>query len=419
MIRRAGRLGCVVLTLVFASAPATAVATSPPTAPAPDRLAGVNWLAGPLPSPCGAGDVDLIGGTALVAGRRVVLEDVRPLDPGAGLAVLIMSCQPADGVVSARTVAVVEVAPGPVMTTRTERLLPLAGRIVSVDLPELIVETPVATVPPSDEAVPADAGSSSSAPPAVVVPLVRRHVVTISSDAITIADRGEVPATTPDPGPGAAPGVVASTFVRTSVPAAALCFRWGDPPMYPQDPPDEPEPPREPRAELQSARLGLMHVTDRWIAPASEMTTDMGDVVRAYQEARGLAVDGVLGRQTGAALAADLGCPEGLGELRQVEPPALGPRRFGSVGELTASMARYADAGHSGNPSFDALLARAGWDGSVAMFLGCHRRDSPRAGLDCTWSGVTPLQLVGLVDDPATEGVTAFSVLYARSPARP
>ena len=33
------------------------------------------------------------------------------------------------------------------------------------------------------------------------------------------------------------------------------------------------------------------------------------------------------------------------------------------------------------------------------------------------WSGTTPLQLVGLVDDPTSPGVHDFSVLYARSAA--
>ena len=51
------------------------------------------------------------------------------------------------------------------------------------------------------------------------------------------------------------------------------------------------------------------------------------------------------------------------------------------------------------------------------MFLGCYRWQAPSTGLSCSWSGPTPLQLVGLVDDPATPGLGTFSILYARSTA--
>ena len=51
------------------------------------------------------------------------------------------------------------------------------------------------------------------------------------------------------------------------------------------------------------------------------------------------------------------------------------------------------------------------------MFLGCYRWQAPATGMSCSWSGTTPLQLVGLVDDPATPGLGTFSILYARSTA--
>ena len=97
--------------------------------------------------------------------------------------------------------------------------------------------------------------------------------------------------------------------------------------------------------------------------------------------------------------------------------PPLGPRLYATPGALLADAERYARTGHSTDPSLDALLAAAGWDGAHSFFLGCERYESPEAGLSCAWSGTTPLQLVGLVDDPASPGVHDFSVLYARSAA--
>jgi hypothetical protein len=164
-------------------------------------------------------------------------------------------------------------------------------------------------------------------------------------------------------------------------------------------------------------RLALIYLTGRWFDPAPEATPEMAAVAEAYQASKGLVADGVVGAQTAAAIAADLGCPT-MGGFRQIDPPALGPRRFATVNDLTAAARRYAESGSSGNPSFDALLYASAWDGRNSMFLGCSRRQSPAAGVTCSWSGATPLQLVGLVDDPAVVDLGgSFSVLYARSAA--
>jgi hypothetical protein len=146
------------------------------------------------------------------------------------------------------------------------------------------------------------------------------------------------------------------------------------------------------------------------------MNAEMAAVVTAYQEARGLAVDGSIGSQTTNALANDLGCPD-RGEFTMVPPRGLGPRNFGSVAQLVAATGRFASGGRSGYASIDQLLTDARWDGRNAMFLGCYRWEAPSTGLSCSWSGATPLQLVGLVDDPATPGLGTFSILYARSTA--
>jgi hypothetical protein len=373
-------------------------------APGPiDLLVAVDWLAARMPNPCGDGEVDLVAGSAIAQGiagasERIVLRDVRPLDPTSGTAVVLMSCQPSDGVARAASVAVVRVV-GPDRGTvaLAERGLPADGRVVTFDPPTLVVEVP----------------EGASTPGACCAPFVRRLVVTTQPTAITVVDDGRdlafartltlLPA-------------LSTSWVRASRPAAALCFRWGDSSFYAQDPPTEPEPPRRAVAEVETLRLALVHITGRWIAPSSTMTPAMADVVRTYQTARDLQVDGVVGPQTAAALAADLGCPP-TASFRQIDPPALGPRRFASPAALAAALTARATSGTTGNPSLDALLATAGWHGEAAMFLGCARRDSPASGVTCSWSGVVPLQLVGLVDDPSAPGVGSLSVLYARSAA--
>ncbi len=172
----------------------------------------------------------------------------------------------------------------------------------------------------------------------------------------------------------------------------------------------------EPSAELQTLRLALIHVTGQWIAPTSRMSQQMSSVAATYQEERGLAVDGIIGDQTASALATDLGCPDG-GSFNQVMPPTLGPRRFASVSDLLVAIQQYVAAGASGSPSLDALLAAARWDGARSMFLGCSRWEMPVTGMSCSWSGTTPLQLIGLVDDGTLPGIGSFSILYGRSAA--
>jgi hypothetical protein len=159
-----------------------------------------------------------------------------------------------------------------------------------------------------------------------------------------------------------------------------------------------------------------IHVTGQWIDPTDHMDARMAAVVSGYQQARGLAVDGAIGPQTTNALGADLGCPD-RGAFTMVVPRSLGPRHFLSVGDLIAATNTFATSGRSGFASLDELLTDAGWDGRHVMFLGCYRWQAPAAGMSCSWSGVTPLQLVGLVDDPATPGLAGFSILYARSTA--
>jgi hypothetical protein len=98
-----------------------------------------------------------------------------------------------------------------------------------------------------------------------------------------------------------------------------------------------------------------------------------------------------------------------------VVPTGLGPRDYSSVAALVAATNRFATSGRSGHGSIDQLLRDSHWDGRQALFLGCFRWQAPSTGLSCSWSGPTPLQLVGLVDDPAQPGVGTFSILYARS----
>jgi Putative peptidoglycan binding domain len=205
-------------------------------------------------------------------------------------------------------------------------------------------------------------------------------------------------------------------LVRRSVPPAALCFRWDNVWLAVPDEPAEATALQEPSAELLTIRLALIDVTGRWIDPSGEMTDEMAAVVRAYQEARGLTVDGAIGRETTRALETDLGCPD-RGGFTMVAPTGIGPRAFRSVADLVAATDRFARNGRSFYASLDQLLRDSQWDGRNAMFLGCDRWEAPPSGLSCSWSGATPLQLVGLVDDPATPGLGSFSILYARSTA--
>lgn len=381
-----------------ATSAASTTPTSTTTAPPVDLLAGVNWLQATVPSPCGDETVQVIGGTAIANNERVVLDDVRPIAPFEGSALAFLSCEQAGGTIRARSAALLQVAADDSVTTIAEQELP-SGHILATEGATFTVESGEGPAP--------DGGCCA--------PLVRRQTFTATTDGFEVADGGQFSAF--EQTVTAQPTQLGSAeLVRASVPAPALCYRWGDVSLYPQDPPAEPQAPTEPAAELQTIRLALIHVTGQWIPPSSTMTAAMGDVVAAYQESRGLVADGVVGPQTAQTLAADLGCPE-TGSFRQIDPPQLGPRRYTGVADLLTAAARYGASGQSGNPSLDALFAAAAWDGANAMFLGCARRESPAAGVTCSWSGRTPLQIIGLVDDPSAAGVGPFSVLYARSAA--
>jgi hypothetical protein len=341
--------------------------------------------------------VQLVGGSALQGANRAVLDDVVAIDSSAGLALAFLSCRGPDGATTQTTASVVRARPG-VVETLAERNLGAAARVVAVDPPAITVESPAAAPPPG----------------ACCADVNNRQTLTATEEGFTVAADEQV---------AAFAQIVAGTpaigddaeLVRHSITPAALCFRWDNVWLSAAEP-DDPVALTEPSAELQTIRLALIHVTGRWIDPTDRMNAEMAAVVSAYQEARGLAVDGSIGRQTTTALAADLGCPEG-GEFTMVPPRGLGPRTFASVAQLVAAAGRFARDGHSGFPSIDQLLTDARWDGRNAMFLGCYRWSAPPTGLSCSWSGPTPLQLVGLVDDPAAPGLGSFSILYARSTA--
>ncbi len=284
------------------------------------------------------------------------------------------------------------------MASIAEQELGPRARVVAVDLPSITVEFPEGT----------PVGGSCCAP------FVRRRTYTVAPDGFDVTGDRQVAAFLQTVSPPVVGGD--GDLVRASIPAAALCYPWDDVYLTPQDPADAPATVSEPSAELQTLRLALIHVTRQWIPPSSYMTQEMSAVVTAYQELRELTVDGQIGAETTSALYADLGCPE-AGSFNQVVPIGLGPRRFGSIAELLAATQRFATSGATGNASFDALLRSAQWDGRNSLFLGCYRWETPPSGMSCSWSGRTPLQLIGLVDDPATPGITQFSILYARSAA--
>ena len=163
-----------------------------------------------------------------------------------------------------------------------------------------------------------------------------------------------------------------------------MCYAWNNVSLSPQDPPapDDAEPIPAPSAEIQTIRLALILLTGQWIDPTSEMTPQMAAVTKAYQASRGLDVDGVIGRQTTDALAADLGCPANT-SFRMIVPPELGPRRYATPRALLDDVTRFARTGRSTDPSLDTLLRAAGWDGANSLFLGCEplRVTGRRAGV--------------------------------------
>ena len=333
------------------------------------------------------------------SGNRAVLDDVVGIDTASGLALAFLSCHGPGGSTIQNTVAVVRAQSGVVAETLAERDLGAAAHVVAIQAPRFTVESPAAAPPPGG----------------CCADVILRQTLTASPAGFTVGATEQVAAF--EQTVAAAPAVGDDAeLVRRSVTPASLCYRWDNVWLSATEEPAEPIPLAEPSAELQTIRLALIHVTGRWIDPTDRMDARMAAVVSAYQEARGLAVDGAIGPQTADALGVDLGCPD-RGEFTMVPPRGLGPRSFDSVAELVAATDAFTTSGKSGSASLDELLTDAGWDGRNAMFLGCYRWQAPAAGMSCSWSGATPLQLVGLVADPAAPGLAAFSILYARSTA--
>jgi Putative peptidoglycan binding domain len=365
----------------------------------PDLLTGLNWIQATYASPCTDATVQLVGGSAIEGGNRAVLDDVVPIDTTSGLALAFLSCHGPSGATIETTVAVVQARASSIVETLVERDLGAAARVVAVQGPAFTVESPAA----------------APGPGACCADVITRQTLAASPGGFTVLATGQVSAFQQTV--ALAPPVGADAdLVRRSVTPAALCYRWENVWLSAVEDASQPTQLTEPSAELQTIRLALIHVTGRWIDPTDRMNPEMAAVVTAYQEGRGLAVDGAIGPQTTNALGSDLGCPD-RGEFAMVRPRGLGPRSFGSVAELLAAAASFATSGTSGSAPFDELLTDARWDGRNAMFLGCYRWQSPAAGMSCSWSGTTPLQLVGLVADPATPGLGGFSILYARSTA--
>jgi hypothetical protein len=364
--------------------PAT-TSTVSPTTTVVDVLAGVNWLQAAYPSPCTDTTVQLVGGSAMQGDHRAVLDDVVPVDPAKRLAVAFLSCRDASGA-SVETNAVLVRARTPLAEVVAERQLGAGARVTAVDPPRFTVVSPA-----------------------------RRSTLTVTTDGITVVPIEQAAAFDETAPPAAAVGRDAD-LVRRSVPRLALCYPWNTVWLTDGGTPDQPAPLAEPSAELQTIRLALILLTGRWIDPTDHMNAEMAAVTSAYQESRALTVDGAIGTETTRALRADLGCPDVAG-FTMVAPTGLGPRGFSSVAALVSATDRFAARGRSGYASIDQLLRDSRWDGRHALFLGCYRWQAPSTGLSCSWSGPTPLQLVGLVDDPTEPGLGTFSILYARSAA--
>ena len=328
----------------------------------------------------------------------MVLDDVVGLDTAEGLAIAFLSCHAAGGARTQFTASVIRAGPEGIETL-AERDLGAGTRVVAVDGREFTLESPAAAPPPGT----------------CCATVINRQTITAAPDGFAVTSNEQLAAFEQTVASTLAVGRDAE-LVRRSVTPAALCFRWDNLWLSAAPDPAESAPPAEPSAELQTIRLALIHLTGQWIEPTDQMNAEMAAVVTDYQAARGLAVDGSIGDQTTRALSADLGCPD-RGSFTMVTPAGSGSRKFTSVDELLSAMGRFATSGRSGVGSLDQLLTDAQWDGRNAMFLGCYRWQAPPTGLSCSWSGTTPLQLVGLVDDPATPGLGTFSILYARSTA--
>lgn len=426
------------------AATTTSVAPTTTVAQPPSVIDGINWIQAVYASPCGDATVQLIGGSAVVGDSRAVLDSIAPLNRAAGLVVAFMSCHGASGEVTQVSAVLVKVTDTRFVASLAELRLGAGTRIIDVDMPEFSVALPdpggdtaapttsspgttgtpqttvvadtasidtadpISTIDPTSLAI---TTSTTIAPPRPVI--VRRYEAGLEN--FDLVDERKVLV---DDGSSPVESVVGSDvdLVRTSVSPLSLCYRWNNVSLQAPDPP-EPNPmigPADP--DVETLRLALIVLTGRWIEPTTTMSAQMAQVASAYQESHELVADGIIGPQTTSAIAADLGCPEARG-FRQVDPPQLGPRRFRNVGDLVGATGRYAVGGRSGNPSLDALLTAAGWQGADALFLGCDRYESPDAGLACRWSGTTPLVLVGLVADSIVDGVVDFAVLYARTAA--
>lgn len=376
------------------SAPATTTTVALP----PDLLTGVNWLQSAFASACEDDTVvQMIGGSAVTDGARDVLDDVVAHDASTGLAVAFVSCHRPNGQISQVVAQLATVAArGSAPTVSAVTPLGAGARVVTADADSFTVEVP-------------DPGSP--------IALMRRRVYRVSPDGIALGTDHQISVLerTIVSSPAVGDDV---PLVRALVSPQSVCYRWNSVSLVAQDPPapDDTDPIPAPSAEIQTIRLALILVTGEWIDPTSEMTPQMALVAERYQAAQGLTVDGIVGAETTNSLSRVLGCPASS-SFRNIIPAELGPRRFTTTAALLSALNRFVGIGQSGNPSLDALLRESAWDGQNSLFLGCDRYESPAAGLACTWSGTTPLQLVGLVDDPATAGVANFSILYARSAA--
>jgi len=219
---------------------------------------------------------------------RAVIEDVLPLDVYAGLAVAFLTCHAADGSTTESAAVLVRVGATGLVESLVEQSFGAHATVIDIQLPSFTVESPEG--PPLD-------GSCCA-------PFVRRRSFTVGLDGFQVTDESQRAAFNQTV--LVAPLVGGDgDLIRASVSAAALCYRWDNVYLAVQDFGEEPLVVAEPSAELQTVRLALTHVTGQWITPTSQMNQQMSSVAAAYQEARGIAVDGLIPspvcRATGAA----------------------------------------------------------------------------------------------------------------------
>ena len=337
----------------------TSTTTTQP-APPPNLLAGVTWIQQAYLSPCGDGTtVQMIGGGGVVNGSRAVLDDVIALDPTKGRALAFLSCHQPNGTVSA-VVALPVTAAGDVLTPGTPTSLGAGAHVVAASPHAFVVELPDPDAPAA---------------------LWRRRSYTVGDDGIALASDRQISALQRTI---ARPPTVgdAVRLVQGSVQPADLCYAWNNVSLAPQDPPalDASDPIPDPSAEIQTIRLALIlltRVVDRpdvgGVAADGRGHPRLPGVARARRRRRDRSADH---RRLALRprLWRDRLVPHG-------RSPALGQRLYATPGALLADAERYARTGHSTDPSLDALLAAAGWDGAHSFFLGCERYESPEAGL--------------------------------------